>query len=100
MVKIKELFAKQKFEVKEIFIKYIATIIAVFLFCLVAIYEVDKAGNGGVVEQLMIFFAIFACGSFFIETIFKNNRIIMYVADTMISLLLTVLVYNLEEYHL
>ena len=98
MGKIKELLAKQKIEVKEIFIKYIATIIAVFLFCLVAIYEVDKAGNGGVVEQLMIFFAIFACGSFFIETIFRNNGIIMYVADTMISLLLTVLVYNLEDW--
>ncbi|MBQ7706293.1 MAG: DUF4153 domain-containing protein [Lachnospiraceae bacterium] len=98
MGKIKELLAEQKNVVKEIFFRYIATIIAVFLFCLVAIYEVDNTGSGEVAEHLMTFFAIFACGSFFIETVFKKNKVITYVIDALISLLFTALAFNLYDW--
>ncbi len=98
MGKIKELLAEQKNVVKEIFFRYIATIIAVFLFCLVAIYEVDNTGSGEVAEHMMTFFAIFACGSFFIETVFTKNRLVMYVVDAFISLILAILLFNLEDW--
>lgn len=97
MGKIKSLFEEQKADIKEIFLKYISTIIAVFLLCIVVIIEMDVSSNSwDTYEQIMAFFMIYACGSFFIETIFNNNKIIMYVVNAFVSFILTILGFNLD----
>ena len=97
MGKIKSLFEEQKADIKEIFLKYISTIIAVFLLCIVVIIEMDVSSNSwDTYEQIMAFFMIYACGSFFIETVFNNNKIIMYVVNAFVSFILTILGFNLD----
>ncbi|MBQ8913090.1 MAG: DUF4153 domain-containing protein [Lachnospiraceae bacterium] len=99
MGKIKSLFEEQKADIKDVFLKYISTIIAVFLLCIVVIAEIDSSSNSwDIYEQVMGFFLIYACGSFFIETLFNNNKIIMYVVNAFVSLILTIIGFNLDEW--
>lgn len=97
MGKIKSLFEEQKADIKDVFLKYISTIIAVFLLCIVVIAEMDSSSNSwDIYEQIIGFFLIYACGSFFIETLFNNNKIIMYVVNVFLSFILTILGFNLD----
>lgn len=99
MGKIKSLFEEQKADIKDVFLKYISTIIAVFLLCIVVIAEMDSSSNSwDTYEQIIGFFLIYACGSFFIETLFNNNKIIMYVVNAFVSLILTIIGFNLDEW--
>lgn len=99
MGKIKELFHEQKVDVKEVFFKYISTIIAVFCACIVVILDMDiGSSSGDTVEQIMTFFVIYAAGSFFIETLFNNNRVIMYVINAFVSFVLTIFAFNLDDW--
>ena len=99
MGKIRLLFEEQKADIKEIFLKYISTIISVFLFCIIMIFEMDDFfDSSDVLEQVIMFFITYACGSFFIETALKNNKIIMYVVDAFVSFILTLFAFNLDEW--
>ena len=98
MGKLKSLFEEQKNDVKEIFIKYIATIAAVFLFCVVTIINIDVDRSTEIYEEIMAFFAIFAAGSFFIETVLKKNKLLMYAVDALVAFVLTLMGFNLDEW--
>ncbi|MBQ9610282.1 MAG: DUF4153 domain-containing protein [Lachnospiraceae bacterium] len=99
MGKIKDLLAKQKNELKDIFVKYIVTIISMFVLCILLII-VDEAGRDidDTLEQIITFMGIFICGTFFIETIIKKNKVLMYFTDAFVSLVLTILGYNLHDW--
>ncbi|MBQ8924311.1 MAG: DUF4153 domain-containing protein [Lachnospiraceae bacterium] len=99
MGKIKNLLDEQKNELKDIFVKYIVTIISVFVLCILVIIWDEAGGDfSDAFEQFITFMGIFVCGTFFIETVIKKNKVVMYFIDAFVSLVWTILGYNLHDW--
>lgn len=99
MGKLKNLLEEQKNELKDIFVKYIVTIISVFVLCiLVIIWDEVSVDFDDIFEQFITFMGIFICGTFFIETVIKKNKVVMYFIDAFVSFVWTILGYNLYDW--
>lgn len=105
MGKIKELLSDQKNAIRNIVMRYTATIITAVIICIIylildmAEYNSDKID---VVEDIISYLYIFAVGAFFIESVIRGKISkklypVIYIANAAVSYILNLLAVNSSD---